>query len=500
MKLGLFVRRLPVALWGLTAIVSFLLGLVAAGSRPPDTNRVTTADFAPGSRGLPPIADPQPVTSAGGIMADFAGVAARLRPSVVNVFATSRGSVDGPVTTYDSGTAPLSKAGAGFLIQPAGYILTNAHVIQNADRIMVTLSDDRVLRADVVGADPAIDVALLHVDAIDGLPGVAIGKSGTLRVGEWVCAIGNPVGYTGSVTVGVVSSLDREIPLDPEIPQFSAGGLIQTDAAMSLGSSGGPLVNARGQVVGITTAISTQSSNIGFAIPIDQVTAILSQLRDRGRVPRGFISMRLAAVTPELRRALRLVPERGAVVEEVTADRSAGRAGLRTYDVIESIDDRLVLSESDFMHSIASRPPGTVVRLGVWRDGSRLAIPVKLEELPSAATPRPAAPPNVRPTANPSAGPLGVAVHDLTPSIAKMLPDAMSGVVLADVDPAGPAQVAGLRKGYIVLEINRRRTASDSDFAAAQASLRYGDAAAVLFYDPALREYRIATVVVDIRP
>ena len=194
MKLGLFVRRLPVALWGLTAIVSFLLGLVAAGSRPPDTNRVTTADFAPGSRGLPPIADPQPVTSAGGIMADFAGVAARLRPSVVNVFATSRGSVDGPVTTYDSGTAPLSKAGAGFLIQPAGYILTNAHVIQNADRIMVTLSDDRVLRADVVGADPAIDVALLHVDAIDGLPGVAIGKSGTLRVGEWVCAIGNPVG------------------------------------------------------------------------------------------------------------------------------------------------------------------------------------------------------------------------------------------------------------------------------------------------------------------
>ncbi|HEY6357735.1 MAG TPA: hypothetical protein VIX35_05800, partial [Vicinamibacterales bacterium] len=131
MKLGLFVRRLPVALWGLTAIVSFLLGLVAAGSRPPDTNRATTADFAPGSRGLPPIADPPPVTSAGGAIADFAGVAARLRPSVVNVYATSRGSVDGPVTAWryprDAGTEPLSKAGAGFLIQPAGYILTNAH-------------------------------------------------------------------------------------------------------------------------------------------------------------------------------------------------------------------------------------------------------------------------------------------------------------------------------------------------------------------------------------
>lgn len=485
------------ALWGLTAIVSFLLGLVAAGSRPPATNR-TTADFAPGSRGLPPIADPQPVTSAGGAIADFAGVAARLRPSVVNVYATSRGSVEGSVTVWrfprDAGTEPLSNAGSGFLIQPAGYILTNAHVIQGADRVMVTLSDDRVLRADVVGADATIDVALLHVDATDGLPTVSMGRSGTLRAGEWVCAIGNPVGYTASVTVGVVSSLDREISL------FPAVGLIQTDAAMSLGSSGGPLLNARGQVVGITTAISTQSANIGFAVPIDQVTAVLPQLRDRGRVPRGFISMRLAAVTPELRRALHLVPEHGAVVEEVTADRSADRAGLRTYDVIESIDDRLVLSDNDFMHNIASRAPGTVVRLGVWRDGSRLAIPVKLEELPSPIPPHPATSGNVRPTANPSGGPLGVAVHDVTPAIAKMLPDAMSGVVLSDVDPAGPAQVAGLRKGYIVLEINRRRTASEADFAAAQASLRLGDAAAVLFYDPALREFRIATIVVDVRP
>jgi serine protease Do len=313
-------------------------------------------------------------------------------------------------------------------------------------------------------------------------------------VGEWVCAIGNPVGYTGSVTVGVVSSLDREIPL------FGAGEFIQTDAAMSLGSSGGPLVNTRGQVVGITNSISTQSANIGFAIPIDQVTAIMAELKDRGRVPRGFISMRVAAVTPELRRALHVAPDRGAIIEEVTPDRSAERAGLRTYDVIESIDDRPVLSESGLVHTVASRPPGTVVRLGVWRDGSRLMIPVKLEELPSSAAPRPAVAANVRPAANPSAGPLGVAVHDLTAPIAKMLPDAMSGVVLSDVDPAGPAQVAGLRKGYIVLEINRRRTASESDFAAAQAALRLGDAAAVLFYDPALREYRIATVVIDIRP
>jgi serine protease Do len=497
LRFGLFFRRLPVALWGLTAIVSFLLGLVAAGSRPVDT-RVATTDATPFTRSAPPLVVPMPAPVSGGATVDFAGVAARLRPSIVNVYATSRGSADAPVAAWryprDTGTEPSFKDGSGFLIQPSGYILTNAHVVQNADRVMVTLSDERVLHADIVGADPAIDVALLRVDATDGLPTVVLGKSSTLRVGEWVCAIGNPVGYTGSVTVGVVSSLDREIPL------FGAGEFIQTDAAMSLGSSGGPLVNTRGQVVGITNSISTQSANIGFAIPIDQVTAIMAELRDRGRVPRGFISMRVAAITPELRRALHVAPERGAIVEEVTPDRSAERAGLRTYDVVESIDDRPVLSENGLVHTVASRPPGTVVRLGVWRDGTRLVIPVKLEELPSSAAPRPAAPANVRPTANPSAGPLGVAVRDLTAPVAKMLPDAMIGVVLSDVDPAGPAQVAGLRKGYIVLEINRRRTASESDFAAAQAALRLGDAAAVLFYDPALREYRIATVIVDIRP
>ena len=269
MRLGLLVKRLPVALWGLTAIVSFLLGLVAAGSRPPYTHTVT-ADTAPGTPSAPPLVAPTPVPLTGGATVDFAGVAARLRPSIVNVYATSRGSADAPVAAWryprDTGTEPSFKDGSGFLIQPTGYILTNAHVVQNADRVMVTLSDERVLRADVIGADPAIDVALLRVDATDGLPPVVLGKSGTLRVGEWVCAIGNPVGYTGSVTVGVVSSLDREIPL------FSAGEFIQTDAAMSLGSSGGPLVNTRGQVVGITNSISTQSANIGFAIPIDQVT------------------------------------------------------------------------------------------------------------------------------------------------------------------------------------------------------------------------------------
>ena len=498
MRVGPLLKRLPVAL--LAIVVSFLLGLVAAGSRPADTRAVNVASLAPVARTPAPTSPAAAATTAAGTPGDFATVAARLRPSIVSVYATARGTADTPVVTWrsprDNGSEPLSNAGAGFLIQPTGYILTNAHVVAGADRVMVTLSDDRVLRADVIGADPTpgIDVALLHVDLTDGLPTVTLGKSSSLRVGEWVCAIGNPLGYTGSVTVGVVSSVDREIPT------FAAVGVIQTDAAMSLGSSGGPLVNARGQVVGITTAISTDSANIGFAIPIDQVNAVLPQLRDRGRVPRGFLSLRVAALTPELRRALSVTPERGAVIEEVTADHSADRAGLRTYDVVEAVDDQPVLSDYDFVHAIAARAPGTLVKLGIWRNGVRLIVPVKLEELPAPGPGRGQGRSTIRQTAEPMGGPLGVVVRDLSPATAKTLPDALSGVILTDVDPAGPAQVAGLRKGFIIVELNRRRTTTAAAFAAAEAALRPGDAAAVLFYDPVLREYRIATVVVDTRP
>ena len=495
MSVGPFLKRVPVAL--LAIVVSFLLGLVAAGSRPPEPHPFSISNAAPAPRTTTPVNPLPATTSSAAAPIDFASVAARLRPSIVSVYATARGSADTPVATWrprDAAAEPLSNAGAGFLIQPTGYILTNAHVVAGADRVMVTLSDDRVLRAEVVGADPApgIDVALLRVEETDGLPTVTLGKSSSLRVGEWVCAIGNPLGYTGSVTVGVVSSIDREIPT------FAAVGVIQTDAAMSLGSSGGPLVNSRGQVVGITTAISTDSANIGFAIPIDQVNAVIPQLRERGRVPRGFLSLRVAALTPELRRALAVTPERGAVIEEVTADHSADRAGLRTYDVVEAVDDHAVLSDYDFVHAIAARAPGSLVKLGIWRNGVRLTVPVKLEDLPVPQ--RAQGRSTIRPTAEPMGGPLGVVVRDLSPATAKTLPDTIAGVILADVDPAGPAQVAGLRKGFIVVELNRRRTATAAAFMAAEAALRPGDAAAVLFYDPVLREYRIATVVIDTRP
>ena|SRR5689334_16946543 len=244
------------ALVALTAVVSFLLGLVAAGTRPPLPTSALPAP-APAAEVKPVVLAAAPGTSTAPVagVVDFGAVAARLNAAVVNVDTASRGAEDRSRSSrrYQPGdaTAPREGAGSGFVIDPAGYVLTNHHVVSGADRVTVTLSDGRVLRADVIGVDPAIDVALLQIHARGALPVAPLGDSAALRVGEWVCAIGNPLGvYVHSVTVGVVSFLGRKL-FDQGLDAF-----IQTDAAISFGNSGGPLINARGEVVGITTALS----------------------------------------------------------------------------------------------------------------------------------------------------------------------------------------------------------------------------------------------------
>src|SRR5262245_29674653 len=327
---------------GLTAVVSFLLGLVVAGIRPPvPTSVIPGAGRSATSEPLAiealPAASRETALLAGGVV-DFGTVAARLNSAVVNVDTASRGLEESPgrfTRRYAPGdaTAPREGAGSGFIIDPAGFVLTNHHVVSGADRVTVTLSDGRILRADVIGFDPRIDVALLQIHVRGPLPAAPLGNSDTLRVGEWVCAIGNPLGvYVHSVTVGVVSFLGRKL-FDQGLDAF-----IQTDAAISFGNSGGPLINARGEVVGITTALSAQAPNIGFAIPISQVVAILPQLRKNGTVARGYIDVGLTTLTSALRRALDIEPEQGALVQDVTPDTPPERAGIRPYDVVISAD------------------------------------------------------------------------------------------------------------------------------------------------------------------
>jgi serine protease Do len=492
-------KRQAFLLVGLTAVVGFLLGLVASGP------------FKPGVRGdLPirlPAGDSRPLsvsigasTEGGAIPAagvDFSVVAARLNAAVVNVDAASRGSNRAAVSRVwpaDDPSTPREGAGSGFVIDPAGYILTNYHVVEGADRVTVTLGDGRVFRASVVGLDPAIDVALLQVSASAPLPVAPLGDSDSLRVGEWVCAIGNPLGYVHSVTVGVVSFLGRKVfdPLD---------AFIQTDAGITFGNSGGPLINTRGQVVGITTAISAQSATIGFAVPIGQVIAALPQLKERGRVSRGSIGAGLTDVTPELRQALRVEPAQGALVQDVGLDSPAEQAGLRPYDVVVAADGEPIRSEEALTRHISMRQPGTFVALDVWRDGARRVVPVKLRERPAATSPRAQnASDQARRASAPDYDVLGLIVNDIDAVRPRRpnIPDSIGGVLVTGVDLAGPAHLAGIQNGQVVLEINRRRVASLAVFRQILQALKPGDAVAVLVYDPRNGQRTIRSIRIDV--
>ena len=254
-------------------------------------------------------------------------------------------------------------AGSGFIIDADGSILTNNHVIEHAERITVKLSDGRSLRARLVGADPDTDIALIKVDGQVGLPVAPLGDSSTLRMGEWVCAIGNPLGYDHSVTVGVVSYLGRKL-FDQALDNY-----IQTDAAINFGNSGGPLINARGEVIGINAAISSRASSIGFAVPINGARGILPQLRARGSVSRGFMGVTPRDVDADLQRSLKLGVARGALVQDVTDGSPADRAGLRVYDVIVGLDDQAISTDDQLIREIAARAPGTAARVRFIRGG-----------------------------------------------------------------------------------------------------------------------------------
>ena len=393
-------RRLAPAAFVLSTVVGFLIGFTV---RP---HQDAAASGQAAHRTSPPAASPAGFSTPGGPVAsvvNFAEVAARLNPAVVNVEATSRMRVPGVGTDADprlrpSGDDPDEDAesgdpeipdegsGSGFIVEADGYILTNHHVISGADRVTVKLADGRSLRAVVVGADPATDVALLKVDAGEPLPVAPLGDSSQVRVGEWVCAIGNPLAYEHTVTVGVVSFLGRKL-FDASLDDY-----IQTDAAINFGSSGGPLINARGEVIGINAAISRKARNIGFAIPISQARAILPQLKRDGRVARGYLGVTLRDLDPDLSKSLKLAPSSGALVQDVTDGSPGARAGIKPYDVIVSVDGARVHTNDDLIRHIAARPPGVATTLQVMRDGREQSVSLRLGERPSPADEDGAAP------------------------------------------------------------------------------------------------------------
>jgi serine protease Do len=493
------VRRFTLVTIALACTVAFLLGVIIAGGITPGSV-VSTAPERPPAR-LAKSDRPAPIPAS----VNFADVAERINPAVVNVDATSKSTresrprrgeePDGPGRDFDG---PRQGSGSGLIIDREGYVLTNHHVIEGAERITVTLADGRSFRGQVVGADPAIDIALLRVPAEGNLPEAPIGNSDHLRVGEWVCAIGNPLGYVHSVTVGVVSFIGRKL-FDPSLDDY-----IQTDAAINFGNSGGPLINAAGEVVGINSALSSRASNIGFAVPINQAVAILPQLKASGRVARGYIGVGLTDVTPALQRALALGVSRGAMVQDVTAQSPAERAGLRAYDVILEVDGRQVHSNEDLIRDISARLPGTVARLEILREGRRQPLAVKLAERPplqrqaealEGLGSRPARP---RPP-DPTETPLGLFVRDLDRSFMGRLeiPGTVSGVVISRVDPTGAGFQAQLRRGFVIMEINKRPIRGLDDYQKIVAAARPGEVLAMYLYDPSLSQRSLVAVTVE---
>ena len=383
----------------LTAFVAFLVGAIVAGG----VARSAVSAGAPAKAAAGRLASSRPGSApALASPVNFADVVERINPAVVNIDATTRGRetrrrrgrsgspdapdpFDGP---FDYGTprereSPRRGAGSGFIIDADGSILTNNHVVDRAERITVKLADGRTVRARLIGADPDTDIALIKIDGQSGLPVAPLGDSATLRMGEWVCAIGNPLGYEHTVTVGVVSFLGRKL-FDMSLDDY-----IQTDAAINFGNSGGPLINSRGEVIGINAAISSRASSIGFAVPINGASSVLPQLRARGRVSRGYMGVGLRDVDADLERSLKLTVDHGALVQDITAGSPADRAGLRPYDVITSLDDRPIANDDQLIREISARAPGTAARLRLVRDGRDQTLDRQARR---AAGPRPAGP------------------------------------------------------------------------------------------------------------
>ena len=489
-------RRHTLLTVALCSAVSFLLGILVTG----DSKAIPAVATVSGAQVRAAALRAAAAPDSGSGAVNFADVAERINAAVVNIDAASRAgrdtrrrggddSIDGP----RGFELPHQGSGSGFIIDRQGFILTNYHVIEDADRITVTLADGRAVKGEVVGTDPAIDVALLRIDAAGPVDPAPIGNSDDLRVGEWVCAIGNPLGYVHSVTVGVVSFMGRKL-FDASLDDY-----IQTDAAINLGNSGGPLINARGEVIGINSAISSRASNIGFAVPINQAVAILPQLKTRGRVSRGFIGVVLTDVTPDLQRSLKLTVSRGALVQDVSGDSPAERAGIRPYDVILSVDGRDVLTNEELIRDISGRQPGSLTRLELLRDGRRVAAQVKLTERPRDTTGTDSLPAQRRGSAVPEDTPLGLTVREYDPLFAKRLdiPAAVQGVIVVRVDPTGAAFVPAMRRGFVIMEINRQPVRTVADYDRIVGASRAGDALAFYGYDPSVGQRSLIIVTVD---
>ncbi len=391
--------------------------------------------------------------------ASFADLAEKLSPTVVNIevkrTGSGLGSPEEMLEEFFGRRRPqepkrrrsVPSSGSGFVISEEGFIVTNDHVVADADEIEVVFNDGNKLSAKIVGRDPKTDLALIRVEPKEKLQAAPLGDSDKVRVGDWVMAIGNPFGFEHTVTVGILSARGRNLRSGPY------DDFLQTDASINPGNSGGPLIDMSGNVIGINTAIRAGAEGLGFAIPINMAKGLLPQLRETGSVTRGWLGVQIQRVTPPLAEEFGLDKTRGALVSQVFDDSPASKAELEHGDVILEFNGAEISDFDDLPRQVAATPPGTEVKVVVQRDGKRKNLTATLERMKDDS---------VELTAREApATDWGFDAQDLTPKIAEQLGlDDPEGVVITDVESDSPADDAGLRRGDVILEANRKNVKS----------------------------------------
>lgn len=426
---------------------------------------------------------------------DFVELAKKLKPTVVNIRTAKvikpRSNLQRPrmQSPFDNffedffgqfnGQMPQQRArreqslGTGFMISSDGYILTNNHVVSGADEVMVKLSDGREIKGEIKGADEKLDLALIKVSDKEAFHAADLGDSDALDVGEWVMAIGNPFGLSQTVTAGIVSAKGRVIGNGPY------DDFIQTDASINPGNSGGPLFNAAGKVIGINTAIIAGGQGIGFAIPINLAKGIIAQLRDSGKVTRGYLGVRFQPLTADLAKSFGLESEKGALVANVEKDTPAEKAGLKAGDVILEYDGKPVNEGNELPRYVAATPIDKKVTVVVFREGRKQELSVVVGKLKSGDSEAAA-------TGGNESEKLGITVQELTSELAGRLniKDSKAGLVISEVKPGSPAEEAGTLAGSIIVEISGQRPDSLEKYSSIVSKIKKGDVVRLLLKRP----------------